>query len=328
MLYIPNDSLNPYYNLAFEEFVLKELDPEEDYVLLWRNAPAVIIGKFQNTIEEINQEFVKENGIKVVRRMSGGGAVYHDLGNLNYTFIVRRIPDNFLDFKQFTASVLKTLKMLGVAAEFNSRNDLTIEGKKFSGNAQYVTKNRLLHHGTLLFDSKLDNIQKALNVSRDKIESKGIKSVRSRVTNISEHLKQKLTIEDFKQLLLKNIFNGREIKKYELSAEEKNKVSKLARGKYETWDWNYGQSPEYNLKKARWFASGRIEVRLNIKDGIINECKIYGDYFAKRDPTEIENLLKGYKYQEEVISTLLADVDLESYFGDITLEEILQLFLG
>lgn len=326
MIYIPNDSVNPYYNLAFEEYVLRNLDPEEDYVLLWRNSPAIIVGKFQNTIEEINTRFVKEKDIKVVRRMSGGGAVYHDFGNLNFTFIVKRIPNKLLDFKEFTFSVVKTLGDLGITAEFSSRNDLTIDGKKFSGNAQYVTKNRLLHHGTILFDSNLDDVQNSLNVSTDKIESKGIKSVRSRVTNISDYIKKNITIHDFKDLLLKNMFDGSDVSTYHLSPEDEDNVNKLVRKKYGTWKWNYGESPEYNLRKSRRFNLGKVEVRLNVKDGIIQECKIYGDFFGMQDISDIEELLKGQKYKEDVVGSLLAQVDIKSYFGNITLDELMECF--
>lgn len=329
MIYIPNDSVNPYYNLAFEEYVLSNMDPGEDYVLLWQNAPAVIVGKFQNTIEEINTKFIKERGIKVVRRMSGGGAVYHDPGNLNFTFIVKRNPNKLLDFKEFTASIIETLKALGINAEFNSRNDLTIDGKKFSGNAQYVTKNRLLHHGTLLFNSNLDDLEKALNVSNDKIESKGIKSIRSRVTNISDYLKRDIDIQEFKTLLLKNIFAGGEIKTYYLNPEDKASINELVKTKYGTWEWNYGESPEYNLKRSKRFNSGKVELMLYVKDGIIRECRIYGDFFGMGDISDIEHLLTGRKFKEEDIRSVLAvleTVDIRHYFGGIALSELMELF--
>lgn len=326
MIYISNNSTNPYYNLALEEYVLKHLNRDENYVLLWQNRPSIIIGKFQNTIEEINSDFVKENNIYVVRRMSGGGAVYHDLGNLNFTFIVKKQPNKLFDFKEYTIPVMKTLKELDVDVKFSSRNDLTIDGKKFSGNAQYIYKNRLLHHGTILFNSDLSVLQNALKVSPDKIESKGIKSVRSRVANIIDYLKDDITIDEFKSLLLKNIFEENPITEYKLSPQDEEKIQQLVKEKYETWEWNYGESPEYNMKKSRRFNTGKIEVRLNVKDGFIKECKIYGDFFGVKDVSEIEEKLKGEKFKEDNIISILKEIDLTQYFGEITLEEFLTCF--
>jgi len=203
MIYIINDSQDPYYNLASEEYVMNSFNEDEKYLMLWQNRPSIIIGKHQNTIEEINREFVQANNIAIVRRLSGGGAVYHDLGNLNFTFIVK-VPNTSLefDFKKFTEPVVAALNQMEIPAEFNSRNDLSIEGKKISGNAQYIRKGKCLHHGTLLFNTNLDQLVMALRVSSDKIESKGIKSIRSRVTNIYPYLKKPYTIVDFKNLLL------------------------------------------------------------------------------------------------------------------------------
>ena len=327
MIYIPNESTNPYYNLAFEEYVLKNMPDDEEYVLLWQNAPAVIVGRFQNTLAEINTKFVKERGIKVVRRMSGGGAVYHDLGNLNYTFIVKHSPDKLLNFKKYTVSVMKVLKELKVDVEFKGRNDLTIKGKKFSGNAQYITKNRLLHHGTLLYSSNLDDLEEALNVSADKIESKGIKSVRSRVTNICDHLQEDIGLQKFKELLLESIFNGANIKTKRLVPEDQAQIKELVKTKYSTWKWNFGESPAYNLSRTKRFNSGKVELKLHVKDGIIKECKIYGDFFGMKDIADIEHLLTGKKFEENEIRSLLETVDVPQYFGGLSHGELMELFV-
>ena len=203
MIFINNTySTDPTFNLAFEEYVFESMDQNETYFMLWQNDHAIIVGKHQNTIEEINQDFVKEQGIKVVRRLTGGGAVYHDLGNLNFTFIVNNDSGKPFDFQSFTRPVVKALQSLGVNAEFNGRNDITIDGKKFSGNSQYAKRGRVLHHGTVLFNSKLDTVQNALKVKKDKIESKGVKSVKSRVTNIADYLEPGFTLEDFKKALV------------------------------------------------------------------------------------------------------------------------------
>ncbi len=328
MIYIPNDSTNPYYNLALEEYILKQFDLDENIVLIWQNRPTVVVGRFQNTIEEINHDFVDNMSISVVRRMSGGGAVYHDLGNLNFTFIVKYDPKKSLDFKAFIDPVVKTLNILGIKAEFSSRNDITIDGKKFSGNAQYISKNKLLHHGTLLFKSNINNMQQALNVGNDKIESKGIKSVRNRVTNIADHLKPNITINDFKQILLRNIFNNKAITTCHLSSTDINIIQKLMIGKYITWEWNYGESPEYNFKNSLRFKFGKVEVRLNVKNGIIKKCKIYGDFLGMGDILNIEALLIGQKAGKPDIRSVLSSVNVEEYFGKITVDEIMKCFEG
>ena len=193
MLYIRNETTNPFYNLAMEEYLFN-LNDKTDYLLLWRNEPTIVIGKHQNTIEEINSDYVREKQIHIVRRITGGGAVYHDLGNLNYSLIIKSDYEGGYDFRKFTLPIVKALERLNIKAEQSGRNDITIDGKKFSGNAQFVSKGKLLHHGTLLFDSEMEELAKALKVSKDKIESKGIKSVRSRVTNIKEFLQDDIGI--------------------------------------------------------------------------------------------------------------------------------------
>ena len=210
MLFIDNKGItNPQINLAIEEYVLRNLGEDESYLLFYINEPSIIIGKNQNTIEEINTDYVESKGIKVVRRLSGGGAVYHDFGNLNFSFITKDDGDSFHNFKKFTEPVVQALKKMGINAELSGRNDLMVEGRKISGNAQFSTKGKMFSHGTLLFNSEMDHIVSALKVRKDKIESKGIKSVRSRVANISEFLHEPMTMEQFRMELLKNIFESR-----------------------------------------------------------------------------------------------------------------------
>lgn len=324
---IRNESTNPFFNLALEEYAIKYLDPQEDYVILWQNRPSVIIGRHQNTLEEINHEYVKENNIQVVRRLSGGGAVYHDLGNLNFTFITTRDEGQGPDFRKFTLPVIKALARLGVKAELSGRNDLVIDGKKFSGNAQYFYQNRVLHHGTILYDSDLDVVQKVLNVKTEKIASKGIKSVRSRVTNIKEYLTSDLSVEKFKELLLKTLLEGEE-EKQELILTEKDraKIEEIMQKRYATWEWNYGQSPPFNFKKSRRFPGGSIEVRLDVKKGIIESCKIYGDFFGTREVEEFEKLFLGVPYREEDINKIIDDAPTHQFFSNITKEELKECF--
>ena len=207
MLFIDNKGIiDPRINLAIEEYALKHLDINESYLLFYINKPSIIIGKNQNTIEEVNQDYVEENDITVVRRLSGGGAVYHDLGNLNFSFITKDDGDSFHNFKKFTEPVVKALGKLGIQAELSGRNDIMAEGKKISGNAMFATRGRMFSHGTLLFNSEMDHIVSALKVKKEKIESKGIKSVRSRVGNIADFLKEPMTIEEFRSFHLNQYF--------------------------------------------------------------------------------------------------------------------------
>jgi lipoate---protein ligase len=327
MLFIDNKGItDPRINLAIEEYALKNLDINETYLLFYINEPSIIIGKNQNTIEEINTEYVEKNGIHVVRRLSGGGAVYHDLGNLNFSFITKDDGDSFLNFRKFTEPIIKALKKLGVNAELSGRNDIIVEGRKISGNAQFSTRGRMFSHGTLLFDSKIENIVSALNVKKDKIESKGIKSIRSRVANISEFLKEKMTIEEFRSVLLESIFGkDKEIPEYVLTEEDWANIHKLSRERYQNWEWNYGKSPKFNLQHSHRFPAGQIDVRLEVQKGIIENCKIYGDFFGAGDVAEIEEKLIGKRYEKSEIEKALQDVDIKHYFGNIEKEEFINL---
>lgn len=326
MKYILSNSFNPYFNLALEEYIFKTVGMQEDFIILWQNENTIVIGRHQNTIEEINSNFVQESNINVVRRITGGGAVYHDLGNLNFSFITGYDKNNMIDYKKYTIPVINALKKLGVDAELSGRNDITIDGKKFSGNAQSMHKGRILHHGTLLFDSNLDIIGKVLNVQLDKIQSKGIKSVRSRVTNIKDYLREDTDVNGFKELLLKNLFENNTLEEYHLSENDLVSITKLKESKYDTWEWNYGKSPKFNFKNSKRFTNGKLEVLLNVNGGLINECKIYGDFLALCSVDELEEKLRGIRYEKSAVECTLNSVNLTQYFGNITLDEILECF--
>ncbi|WP_313893067.1 lipoate--protein ligase [Psychrobacillus sp.] len=328
MYFIDNKGItDPRINLAIEEYALKTMDVEKDsFLLFYINEPSIIIGRNQNTIEEINTEFVEKNGILPVRRLSGGGAVYHDLGNLNFSFLTKDDGDSFRNFKKFTQPVVDALGKMGVHAELSGRNDILAEGRKISGNAQFATRGRMFSHGTLLFDTEIDAVVSALKVSKDKIESKGIKSIRSRVANIVEFLKEPMTIEEFRLEILNSVFGGEEnIQYWELTEEDWNNIHALSEERYQQWDWNYGKSPKFNMKHSHRFPTGGVDIRLEVNKGIMEEVHIYGDFFGVGDIVEVEQLLTGKPYSKEAIEEALDSIDVPKYFGGVTKEEIIQL---
>lgn len=328
MHFIDNKGItDPQINLAIEEYVLRTMDTDEDsFLLFYINEPSIIIGKNQNTVEEIDTDFVEENGIKIVRRLSGGGAVYHDLGNLNYSFITKDDGESFRNFKKFTEPVVKALANLGVKAELIGRNDLLVDGRKISGNAQFSTQGRMFSHGTLMFDTEIDTVVSALKVRKDKIESKGIKSIRSRVANITEYLEEPMTIEEFRLEILKSIFEGEENIKYKvLTDEDWENIHALSKERYANWDWNYGKSPKFNMQHSHRFPVGGIDVRLQVNKGMIEDVVIFGDFFGVGEIDVLTEKLKGVKYDRASISDAIADMDIPTYLGGITKEEFLQL---
>jgi lipoate-protein ligase A len=328
MRYIINNSTNPYFNIALEEYCLMHVDPGEDYFLLWQNEPSIIIGRNQNTLEEINQRFVKERGIKVVRRISGGGAVYHDLGNLNFTFISRVEPGRPINFSVFVNPIINVLKELGVDATLVGRNDIVAYGKKISGNAQRLYRRKFLHHGTLLFDVNIEDLAEALNVSADKIESKGIKSIRSRVGNIREFLKEDMTIDEFRERLQRRLSNDYESEEIKLPEEAILRISETARDKFASWAWTYGESPPFNYRFEKRFPGGKVGVFIHIKEGLIRECKFYGDYLGVLETEGFEAGLKGLKYDPQTVEKAMEGMDLTSYFGPITRNELLEIMFS
>ncbi len=300
MIFFESHSTNPYFNLALEEYVFNNFD--QDCFILWQNHNTIVVGNYQNPMEEISTNFVEENDIQVVRRMTGGGAVYHDLGNVNFTFIEKKNSENQLTFEYFTEEIINILRKINVTAENNGRNDITINGKKFSGNAQLVRDGKVLHHGTLLFDSNLEILTKALNVSGVKIESKAIKSVRDRVTNIKEHCDSRIELDAFKKLIRDHYLGKETVEEYVLTQEELEKISEIRDEKYATWEWNYGNSPKFNLKKEGKCQGGIVLVKANVEKGIITDIGIEGDFFADQYFSKCVDALVGKKYLKSQIS--------------------------
>lgn len=329
MFYVDNDNiLDPAVNLGIEEYILSHLDQNETYLFFYSMEPSIIVGRNQNTLEEINTAYVREHEVNVVRRLSGGGAVYNDEGNLSFSFITKDDGRNFHNYETFTEPVIRALHKLGVDAAFSGRNDIEVDGKKVSGNAQFSTKGRMFSHGTLMFDVNLDHVAAALNPNPEKIESKGVKSVRSRVTNIREHLERDMDLNEFRKTLLKSIFavdSIDDVPQYKLTDEDWQTIHEIIAARYKNWDWNIGGNPAFNVKRARRFPAGTIDVRLRVNGGIVEEAAIYGDFFGVGDVSEVEQRLIGIRYETSEMADALGDLDARHYFGNITEDEFLDL---
>ena len=291
-LFLTHDFTDPEFNLASEEYLLKER--EESFIYLWVNSPSVIVGVNQNTIGEVNLSFTEEKGIKVVRRLTGGGAVYHDENNLNY-MVIAPYKEGEHDFKRFASPVIEYLRSLGLNAKFSGRNDIEIDGKKISGNAQTVYNGRVLHHGTLLFKTDINMLSNALKENKLKIESKGIKSVRSRVTNISECLGEKLTFSEFKNGLINEFKKDALI--YDLTKKDIEKIEEIKREKYSTYEWNIGRSPIGKNRFDYKFSFGVFSMVFSTVNGKMEEVEIFGDFFSKKPIIEFSKELIGVRYE-------------------------------
>ncbi|MHB1168619.1 MAG: lipoate--protein ligase [Longimicrobiales bacterium] len=318
---------DPRINLALEEHILRTREGEDSLLLFYINEPSIIIGRHQNTIEEINTDVVRERGIHVVRRISGGGAVYHDEGNLNFSFLTPYQAGRFNRYEEFTRPVVEVLQEMGVPAEVSGRNDIVADGRKISGNAQFVSRGRMFSHGTVLVNSDLGAVVDALNVKPGKIESKGHKSVRSRVANISEFLSEPLDPITLRARIIDRIFEGGEPVMHEVTDADWKAVEELSAKKYRTWEWNYGESPKFNTQRTKRFPVGEIDLRIQVDRGEITSIRIFGDFMSRNDPAEIEVKLKGSRYEREALASLLSQIDLSDFFGGIEQDEFLALLV-
>ncbi|MDO4231139.1 MAG: lipoate--protein ligase [Lautropia sp.] len=335
MYFVDNqDITDPSINIALETHLVENCRSDEPLLLFYINRPSIIIGRNQNTIEEINQPYVEAQGIQVVRRMSGGGAVYHDLGNLSYCFI-QNGSGMARDFSAFTRPVLAALHQMGATgAVLEGRNDLLIEGRKFSGNALYTRHGRLTAHGTLLFDSNLDEVTAALKPRADKIESKGVKSVRSRVTNLKPWLApewQGLDTRGLRDQLLLKLFDVQDladVPRFALTDDDWQAVERIRAERFGNWDWNYGRSPAFSSERYRKFPIGSIQFRFDVAGGTIRQIRIYGDFFGMGDIADVERRLTGVTYRRDTIRAAFEDLDLTTYFGNIDAEALTDLLVG
>lgn len=321
MRFLELTSTDPAFNLAAEEWLLHT--STTDVFMLWRNARAVIVGRNQNTRAQIDEAYVRAHDIAVVRRLTGGGAVFHDLGNVNFTFIALRAGGRAIDFRPFTSRVVEALAAMGVTCAFSGRNDLVIDGQKISGNAQLVAKDRVLHHGTLLFAADMAGISGALRVDPSKYRDRAVKSVARRVTNIASHLPEPMAVTDFMERLMEHVSHGAALGDRTLSAPETAAVAELAERKYRTWQWNYGVSPGYGFTRTCRTPGGVVEVHLDVVEGTIRAARIFGEFFGCRDIADLEARLAGCRHDREALARRLADVPLGEYMRDVELPAFL-----
>ena len=329
MIFVDNENnYDPRINLAIEEHLVRNVNLGSDILLFYINGPSIIIGRNQNTLEEINYPYVEQHQIIVVRRLSGGGAVYHDKGNLNFSFINSNGKEYLHNFKKFTAPVVKVLNEIGVAAELNGRNDIVIEERKVSGNAQYAIGTKLVSHGTLLYNSDLSMVSEALNVKTDKIESKGIKSVRSRVANIGEYLNEPMDILTFRERVKEGILSEANNGEYKLTKEDWEEINKISKDRYQQWDWNFGRSPKFNIQKTQRFPFGQIDARIEVHNGLVDNIKFFGDFLGLRDVGDVESKLAGVRYDKLHLQEALENVELKDYLGGLNAQELAQFLFA
>lgn len=326
MLYIESPSTDPRWNLALEEYVFSHMDRAQEYFMLWQNHNTVVIGKNQNTIAEINSDFVRARDIQVVRRLSGGGAVYHDLGNLNFSFIADAQNMNEINFTRFCQPVVKTLQQMGVPAEINGRNDMLICGRKFSGNAQYTRQGRVLHHGTLMFASDLGVVSAALKPNKAKLQTKGIASVSSRVCNISEFLHKEITLEQFKTALLHNLLGSDSPVPYSFTAEDLAAIDSIKRERYDKWEWNYGFSPRYRIiKEGRVEGCGTLQLSLDVEKGILKDIEFFGDFFDYGNLDVFASHMRGCSIHREALLSIFSADPPQNYIRGLSAEALADL---
>lgn len=321
MYYLETGSHDPAYNLAFEEYVLTHCR-NGSFLILWQNANSVIIGRNQNAAAEINNAFVSQNGIRVVRRNTGGGAVYHDLGNLNYSFIADATDPVQRNASAFTTPVVRALRSMGLDAEASGRNDILVSGRKVSGTAQQLKNGRILHHGTLLFDTNVDMLSGSLNPDPTKFQFKGVQSVRSRVGSIRNALPADMTLMDFWSQIKRELSEDGCVP-YQLPADAQGEILALKANKYDTWEWNYGKSPQYQTCYTRRWSGGLLELQLSVANGNISALQIFGDFLALTDVAPLENALLGQLYREDAIKKVLQALPISEYLGSITATEFI-----
>ncbi len=325
MLYIETDSTNANFNFALEKYLMDEYDAADSYFLFWRTQPTLMIGKFQNTYREINTAFAREHKINIVRRITGGGTIYTDLNGWQFSFIEKNPAKQEIDFDRFTQPVMDALASIGVTAYRSGGNDLLIDGKKISGNAQFKSTAVNLHHGSLLFNTDLTRLVRALTVDDEKLISKGIKSVKERVANIASYIDRPISSEAFRDLMLAHI--TKDMQKAALTPADIEKVNQIKADQFDTWEWNFGQNPKFNLSKEKRFIGGRLMVCADVEQDVIQDISFYGDFFEKKNIAQLKKGLIGLRYEKTDIANALKENGADDYIYQITADEILGLII-
>jgi lipoate-protein ligase A len=310
--------------MAFDEYCLESLPVDEPVFYLWQNKPSVIVGFNQEVNTEVNLDYLNQQGITLARRVTGGGAVYHDLGNLNYT-IVGRSEDLERDYPEYASLMMKALQALGVPATISGRNDILVEGKKVSGFAKRVCRNRLMVHGTLMYQVDVDVLTNVLNTSHSKLQSKGIASVRSRVANLSDYLPELADIQSFKNRLEDILSNHYADEEYQLSEDDMENIQCLADEKFSTWEWNYGRSPKATLVHTARLACGTVEIHLTLAENRIATCRFGGDFLGNLPTSEVEAALTGVPYEKNEIRKCLSKIEISRYFDRVLVDDLLEM---
>ncbi len=319
MRYLVNDCTDACRNMAFDEFALESLPLDEPVFYLWRNAPSVIIGLNQSAYAEVNLDYLKEHGIALARRVTGGGAVYHDLQNLNYT-IVGKSRDLNADYPDYLHYMVNALRQLGVPAELSGRNDIMVDGRKCSGYAKRVWKDRLMVHGTLMFDVDLSVLQQALSVPGSKMAASGVASVRSKVANLKDYLPgyaDVLALKDALHAILAE--NDSEVK---LTVGQQAEIEKIADEKFRTWDWLYGRSPEAEFKASRKFPCGTVEMNWSVRHGLLEDVRFGGDFLGNRPAEDLAARLDGLRYDKATLLAALQGAGVQDYFDGLAAEDL------
>ncbi|WP_179395429.1 lipoate--protein ligase [Lacticaseibacillus absianus] len=336
MYYVLMTSHDIRMNLATEQYLMNNKNFDEPLLLFYYEGPSVIVGRNQNTQEELNQAYVDAHQVVVTRRLSGGGAVYHDLGNLCFSFVVDADSKDFGDFKSFTQPIVDALHQMGATgAEVSGRNDMLIDGKKFSGSAMYTRDGKTFSHGTLMLDVDMSVVPQVLNVPADKIASKGIQSVRARVTNLRPYLApayQAITVPEFRDILLTRLFGVDSVdaiadREYQITPEDQVEIDRLYREVYSNWDWVYGKSPAFTQQKRQHFDMGTIDARLTVEGAKIQAVKFFGDFFGPKDASEVANALIGVVYDRAHITAALEPIDTAQYFTGIPKAQLVDLLV-
>lgn len=325
MIYIETGSEDACYNFAVEDFVISDGRWKEPVLLFWRTRPTLMVGSFQNVYAEINVSYAKAHGIEIVRRRSGGGTIYTDPNGWQFSYFFPGAKGEDAGFSESAEGILRALRALGVPAEFNGRNDITADGRKISGNARHVHPQGVLHHGSLLFDTDFEEMERAISLSPDKVISKGISSVRQRVANISEFLPAPMTALEFKARMLAELLTEDDTE-YSLSPAEREACAAGAE-KYRNWEWNYANGPKFRITRRRKFPGGLVECCLNVEHGTITAAEFRGDFFTDGELAPLYNAVIGSRYERENLRERLTRPGVSGLIRNICADELLDALI-